>query len=268
MSTTQEVQQRSYREQATLFFSKPANYTRLEKIVSHGPRIATIIFFFVKEFEKGSLVKTSNGGIYRTCDEYKNAITNHKKRYYNFESKEGKGEIVWKGETNPCININPALGPVSLPLPQLNAFQWLIQYGFDRLFWKRECEVTAAFMEFSTAVKRRYTEAHKSKKKDDRKRIEQFVIASRVITEQERKKALKRQRRAKARGKPGKKPVYLTRVERQKVCRLLEEERAKRRQERGARAVKRKSAADIVMCQRGASKPVIASHLNGAPISM
>lgn len=248
------AQQTSYRAQAAKFFSDPEKYERLKDLAIHGDRLSSAVFFFVKEFEKGALVRTDEG-IFKMNDEYRNAITNHKKRYYNFESKEGKGELRWQGLRNPRFLVNPELGSIALPLPRLVAFQWLIFYGFDKLFWRRKDEVVAAHSEFTTSVKRRYTEAHKSKLKTDRLRIERHIINNRT-SEPKRK---------------GKKQVYLTRVERQRVTQILVSERE------GRRSQKKKNAASV---QRRSPKhgsndgkerdhsgpPIIASELDGKPI--
>ena len=206
------VQQESYQAKAREFFACPEKYARLHKLVVNGDRLSSMVFYFVKEFEKGKVVNTTRG-IFIMCDEYRNAITNHKKRYYNFESKEGKGDLIWGGAVNPRFLVNPDRGAIALPLPRRVAFQWFIQYGFDVLFWERYDEVCAAYTSFTTSVKRRYTEAHKSKKRADRMRVEREVIEARE-------------------GPPvrkGKKSVYLTRAERQMVSRLLEEQRKKRK---------------------------------------
>ena len=44
------------------------------------------------------------------CDEYSSAISSHKKRFYNFESKintnNGKDGLIWAGEVNPGVIAN------------------------------------------------------------------------------------------------------------------------------------------------------------------
>jgi hypothetical protein len=254
MSSNYEVQQLTYREQAESFFSNKERYERLLKIAVNGDRIYSVIFYFVKEFEKGRVVQSRHGGYYRICDEYRNAITNHKKRYYDFESKEGKGQLVWKGATNPRVLVNAQMGSIALPLPRLVAMQWFIQYDFDLLFWDRRDEVVVAFTEFTTSVKRKYTEAHKTKKRADRVRVEREVIEAR--TGPPRRK--------------GKKSVYLTREERQKVSDLLVEERKKRKRERQQGHTSHKSGTnrrtkeDLLPSE----KPILVQSFNGQPITI
>ena len=212
METNFEVQQRTYRDQARTFFSDADRYERLKKIAVLGEKIYSIIFFFVKEFDKGRIVATRHGGYYRICDEYRNAITNHKKRYYDFESREGKGVLKWQGITNPRVLVNADMGSIALSLPRIVAIQWFIQYDFDLLFWEQYDNVYARYIAFTTSVKRRYTEAHKQKKREDRLRLEKEIIRS---------------RRCEPPGK-GKKSVYLTRTERQMVSSMMKSRRKKR----------------------------------------
>ena len=243
------VQQVGYREQAERFFSDPGRYERLRRIVVNGDKMCSAVFFFVKEYEKGSLVQTKHKGIYCICDEYKNAITNHKKRYYNFESKEGKGELRWQGMTNPRVLVNAKMGSISLPLPRLVALQWFIQYDFDLLFWDNKEVISRAFVEFTSSVKRRYTEAHKNKKREARARMEKEVIQKRNPDEPNTRK--------------GKKSVYLTRTERQMVARLLDGERLKHKKQR---VHPPKTTAD----KRGRETraPIITDTINGEKIAL
>ena len=253
MDSNYEVQQHTYREQARLFFSDKGRYERLRNIAINGDRIYSIIFYFVKEFEKGRVVQARHGGYYRICDEYRNAITNHKKRYYDFESKEGKGQLVWQGATNPRVLVNSEMGSIALPLPRLVAMQWFIQYDFDLLFWDRRDEIVAAFTEFTTSVKRKYTEAHKNKKRADRIRVEREVIEARTAPP----------------ARKGKKSVYLTRTERQMVSRLLVEERKKRKRERQDGQPSHKSGGTRrTKDDPPVDKPIVVKSFDGQPITI
>ena len=254
MDTNYEVQQHTYRDQARAFFADPSRYERLKRIAINGDRIYSVIFFYIKEFEKGNVVQAAHGGYYRICDEYRNAITNHKKRYYDFESKEGKGALLWKGTTNPRVLVHEQLGSIALPLPRLVAIQWFIQYDFDLLFWERRDEVVAAYTEFTTSVKRKYTEAHKNKKRADRVRVEKEVIDAR--TEQPVRK--------------GKKSVYLTRTERQMVSRLLVEERKKRKRERqeGNTPSQKSGGNRKIKDDQMTGKPIVVRQFQGQKISI
>lgn len=208
---TFKERQESYRASVCAFFQDARRYHRLSRIVFEGDRLCPIIFFYVKEFECERFVRTSEG-IFRLCDEYRNAISNHKKRYYNFESKEGCGELVWEGLVNPRVLVNEQLGSIALPLPRLVALQWFIQFDFDLLFWERYDEVHAAYVAHVSQVKRRYTDTHKEKKREKRKRLEEEVIAQRSGVSN--------------------KSVYLTRAERNLISRRLEQERRDAREQK------------------------------------
>lgn len=261
--TTFPVRQRTYRDLVRRFFADEDRYDRLRHIVTtiptvgsgSGPgpgstkkngrsacdRMCSIIFYFVKEFEPDRLVRT-DAGIFRVCDEYNNAITNYKKRYYNFESKEGTGELVWKGEINPCVPVRSVPegaegvpvedgGVVALPLPRLIALYWFIQFGFDRVFWERFDEVQARYEAFTARVKRKYTENHKTKKAERRRKIEQEVLEARARAEGP---AAKTETQGQGQGQScaqtqGQK---LTRTERRLVAQKIEQEKRRRREMR------------------------------------
>eukprot|EP00514_Thraustochytrium_sp_LLF1b_P006426 CAMPEP_0184538818 /NCGR_PEP_ID=MMETSP0198_2-20121128/17795_1 /TAXON_ID=1112570 /ORGANISM="Thraustochytrium sp., Strain LLF1b" /LENGTH=181 /DNA_ID=CAMNT_0026932291 /DNA_START=691 /DNA_END=1236 /DNA_ORIENTATION=- len=134
MATTFASRQEDYRKSLETFFADEEHHTRLLRLLDS----TTHLFFFVREFEPHAIVHTTHG-LFRMCDEYRNAMTNHKKRYYNFESKVGEGELVWKGQRNPLV------GPrLPAPLPRLVALQWLIQHDFDLLYFERKDEVLEA----------------------------------------------------------------------------------------------------------------------------
>jgi hypothetical protein len=176
--------QRIYRDDAARFFLDAARYARLERLVIGGEKLGAVIFYYVKQYRAKPFVSTAQG-VYCMCDEYRNAIANYKKRYYNFESREGVGDMVWEGRVNPRVLVCEARGSLALPLPRLVALQWFIRMDFDLFFWSDYDEVYASFLSFSADVKRRYTETHKDKKRASRARIETEVIRAREEAERQ-----------------------------------------------------------------------------------
>lgn len=203
------LSQQAYRETLRHFFSDEDNFLRLIRITLGPPKICSVIFYFVKEYKSHRFIQF-NGEVLRLSDEYSNAITSHKKRYYNFESRIGHGELLWEGEKNPIV---PIRGIDKFPLPTLVALKWFIQFNFDRLFWKEFDEVQQSFTEFTTTIKRKYTETHKQKKRSHREEIVKRVISGRS---------------AHTHAPPGK-PSQLTPNERNLVRSILKEETTKQK---------------------------------------
>ena len=146
--------QQLYRDNAREFFRVPAHYARLEKLLARGD-IGQLLYFFVKHFETNRYVRTRQG-LLRVADQYRSALTSHMKRYYDFESREGRGDLVWHGHCNPLVDACEALGNAALPLPRLVAYQWLIFMDFDLYLWERFDDVNDAFTRFTLAAKERY----------------------------------------------------------------------------------------------------------------
>ena len=252
--TTFPVRQRAYRDLVCRFFSDPENYKRLERI-AEDPRMCSTIFYYVKEFEPDRLVRTETG-IFRVCDEYRNAIANFKKRYYNFESKAGSGELVWEGAVNPPVVVNEAYGPdsVAMPLPRLVALYWFVQNGFDHVFWDRLDDIRASYEAFTAQIKRKYTDTHKRKKAERRRKFEEEVIDSRgspfdappqcvnvedakmlpLVSSSATGDATESGSRNRSR-----KPARLTRMERKVVAQKIEQDKQRRREMRTTQRYKR-----------------------------
>ncbi len=214
MDTTFKQQQEYYRVTLSGFFSSPELVCRLERIFDGGDRLANVIYFFVKQYNPGRLVQTNNE---ITCmsDEYSRAISSHKKRFYNFVSrvgvKDGKEALKWNGEVNPAVEI----GRARMSLPRMIGMYWFILHGYDILLWENYDDVNTAYTKFTTQTKQKYAETHKSKKFRDRKKFEKMVIAERSETFMEKRR--------------GKKRVYLTQAERQRVREIAEEEKQKKK---------------------------------------
>jgi hypothetical protein len=155
--------QQLYRNNVNAFFRVPAHYARLEKLVARGD-IGQILYFFVKHFETSRYVRTRHG-LVRVADQYRSALTSHMKRYYDFESREGRGDLDWHGQCNPAVEACEALGTVALPLPRLVAYQWLIYMDFDLHLWERFEDVSDAFTRFTLAAKERYQLSSQSRRR-------------------------------------------------------------------------------------------------------
>jgi hypothetical protein len=105
-----------------------------------------------------------------------------------------------------------------MALPRLVALQWFIDHDYDTLLWAEYDEVDTEYAQFIVEVKRKYTTTHKRKKRVERQRIEQLVIGERSEEDGTKRR--------------GKKRVYLTQEERQRVRELTELEKARRKAER------------------------------------
>lgn len=148
--------QQQYRANAHEFFRVPEHHARLERLVARGD-IGSLLYFFVKHFETHRYVKTRRG-LLRVADQYRSALTSHMKRYYDFESREGRGDLDWHGQCNPLVEARED-GGVALPLPRLVAYQWLIYMDFDLYLWDRYEDIGVAFTTFTLAAKQRYQSA-------------------------------------------------------------------------------------------------------------
>lgn len=152
-----------YRENVLRFFGLSEYFERLDALVSRGD-MGPVLFFFVKHFEHEKFIRT-RFGIFCIADAYRSALTSNMKRYFNFISREGRGDLKSEGACNPCVEIvRPQTlqpGPsVLLPLPRLVAYQWLISNEFDKYFWRRHDDVQVAFTKSVLDAKQRYQEAN------------------------------------------------------------------------------------------------------------
>jgi len=199
----QEIYINQFRE----FFDNKSNYERIAKFDDYFKnkenKIYEIVFFFVKNFEPDNLVKTKYG-FFKLHFAYKNAISNHKKRFYDVLSKEGKGELIFNGKTNPNFFINEIFGNVKMTLPRIVSFIWFIRYDFDLIFWNRFEEISEAFRVFNLKTKRKYTDSHKKKRKEIKKFFSEQIIKSRKTDEKNKK---------------------LNRIEKQSLIKLIKEEK-------------------------------------------
>lgn len=96
--------------------------------------------------------------------EYGNAMTKYKKRFFDFLSREGHGELVWEGKINPHVFISYDRETISAPLPVLLALTWFINTGLDLYFWAHLQDIMKAYKEHTNTTKERYTLTQKLKK--------------------------------------------------------------------------------------------------------
>lgn len=204
--------QETYRGYVEKTFSDYDKYTRLERIFNQGPDIYNVIFFFVTEYGKNILIATESGRHYIVTDEYKNAISTHQKRFYDFKSCEGKGKLIWDGVPNPLVLANEAFGSVALPLPCLVAVAWFILFEFDKEFWKKEMEIRDAYAKFTEEIRSQYTMKHRATKLQRRREAEEIVLSNRTSK------------------KPHKKGVVFTREERAQIAELIKQANSKRKE--------------------------------------
>lgn len=213
----------SYEALVRKFFASPDAFSRLKQVVSkEEDDIFSAIVYFVKTYQKGKLVRGDGGGLYCIPDEYRNQITSHKKRYYDFKSKIGKGEPVHKNKANPGVIIENGEESVILALPCLVAMWWFISFNFDRVFWDVYEDVIEKYKAYALNNKRTYSNTHKRGRTKLRNEVIQKVIEQR---ENDPDKALISKRK-----KGGGKTPYLTQEERRLVSTLVSDERANRKQ--------------------------------------
>jgi hypothetical protein len=163
MATTFADRQLLYRASVREFFADETRYARLERLLLRGD-IGSLLYFFVKHFESDCVIATTWGRV-RVCDEYRAALTNHKKRWFDFESREGHGELVWEGQVNPPVVVCEARGELAAPLPRLVALRWLVDRGLDDLLWERFDDVQTAHARALVEAKARYSEASRARRR-------------------------------------------------------------------------------------------------------
>lgn len=211
----------SYEALVRKFFSSQDTFLRLKNIVEHeSDDVFSAIVYFVKTYQKGKIVRGENGGIYCIPDEYRNQLTSHKKRYYDFKSKTGKGEPVHKGKANPLVYIEQGDEKVGLPLPCLVALWWFISFSFDRVFWDSYDDVMNKYKAYALNNKRTYSNTHKQGRNQIRNEVIKKVI--------QRRSSVSSKSPAPTRKQSGKTP-YLTQEERRLVSVLVSDERLKRK---------------------------------------
>ena len=217
----------SYHALVVKFFLSLDAFERLEKIYNDKENgVFDIIVFFVKIHQRGKITRNLHNSFHCIADDYKSGVTSHKKRYYDFKSKIGRGDLVHKGKVNPPVLIEHGHRSVALPLPCLVACWWFIQNNFDTFFWEQFEEVKKEHDLHVANNKRVYSVTHKTGKSRIREAVIKRVIDRREANESEEEKP------------KNKKRPFLTRRERQMVAELVVKERATMKEEQQKRPKK------------------------------
>lgn len=213
----------SYEALVRKFFVAPDAFTRLKKFADmEHEDIFSAVVYFVKTYQKGKIVRGDGGGLYCIPDEYRNQITSHKKRYYDFKSKVGKGEPVHKNKANPVVVLQNGSDTVALALPCLVAMWWFISFNFDRVFWDVFEDVMEKYKAYALNNKRTYSNTHKRGRNQIRNEVIERVIQQR--SEQPGTSLVNKRKKGN-----GKTP-YLTQEERRLVSTLVNNERVARKE--------------------------------------
>lgn len=236
----------SYNALVAEFFSGDDAFDRLDKIYKEKENgVFEIIVFFVKVHQKNKVIRNQHNGFYCIADQYKAGVTSHKKRYYDFKSKQGRGDLVHNGKVNPLVLVEKGDRNIILPLPCLVACWWFIQNNFDTFFWEEFEGVKRAYEVHVANNKRIYSATHKTGKSKLREAVIKQVIKQREENEVGEEKP------------KNKKRPFLTRPERKLVSNLVVSERAAMKAEQQKRAKKtqvkhrNKETAPVIIAQAG-----------------
>jgi hypothetical protein len=176
-STFAEMQQR-YRGLTSEFFG--ASEQRMRKLHDLLVLPAGLLFFYVKRHSAESVKQTKTGLVRFLPEEYAAALGCFKKRFFDLDSRPGKGsDLVWKGVVNPPCILEAYGMELAVPLPKLVALHWFVSRGLDELFWADYEAVNDAFKDFSLQMKQRYTDNHRVKKNARRAKAVSLVLARR-----------------------------------------------------------------------------------------
>lgn len=155
------------RERVQTFFALESHYFRLKrilnKIVSTETRVANegdLMYFFLNRYKAGTVMRSSGTDrLFVVKEEYKSALANYRKRYFDFSSRTGMGDLRWEGSTNPAILVRE----YALPLPKIVAFMWLLQSDLDYIFLENFDEIFTEFTIFINSTKQRYLTNHRQR---------------------------------------------------------------------------------------------------------
>ena len=225
LPTTDNVEFISYKTLLDSFFSDKDAFKRLQKIESkRKEEVFPIIVHFVKHYEGDKVRQNKDGYFLRISDMYSTAITSHKKRYYDFCSVFGKGELVYNGKVNPYVSIKNGDEEVVSTLPCLIAVWWFLRYDFDFIFWDEYEEVKKMYHEYTNAMKKQYSAAHKAYNSEIKKAAVERVINNRPLSSNITTK--------------NKKKPLLSAAERRLVSEFMEQERMSRKNKNGPNKAK------------------------------
>ena len=236
----------SYNALIAEFFLSDDAFGRLDKIYKERENgVFEIIVFFVKVHQKNKIIRNSQNSFHCIADQYKAGVTSHKKRYYDFKSRQGRGDLVYNGKVNPLVSVEKAGIQVALPLPCLVACWWFIQNNFDTFFWEQFGEVKEEYEVHVANNKRIYSATHKVGKSKLRE-----AVIKKVIKQREENKEVEEKPK-------NKKRPFLTRPERRLVSNLVVSERANMKAEQQKRSKKtqakhrNKETAPVIITQAG-----------------
>lgn len=214
--------QDTYRQACHAFFAKDAHYERLEKIVYHGEQVFSLVAHFVTRYSLGRVFKVKRKGV-EVVDSphagYLSALRAHRKLFYDFESRHGRGVLWTNGIQNPNVPARAGEGSIALPLPLLTALRWLINHDFDRMFWNHLDKIKVSYEAETAARKSGYMRSHKRKKRE---------IRSEVTAEFLRRKAATAGVSQQQQQQDG---THFTRAERKEIGVLIEAEKKRRKEE-------------------------------------
>jgi hypothetical protein len=235
--TTFRERQDTHRESTSAFFSKLDHYQRLEKVVFSGKTVYPMLMYFITEYSRNRMFVTPNGA---ACPRaaYTNALRSKQKRFYNFDSRQGKGDLWYNGIVNPVVLANSERGSIALPLPLLVALKWLIQEHFDTVFWEQYTLVRESYTHHAKSRKEKYMATHKNNKRELRQEVESVFIQEKKtriralqkkqMEQRDKDGGHRKRRRSHAKSR---RDTRLSRPERAEVFRLIQEEKVRRKEE-------------------------------------
>lgn len=165
------------------FFKDEITLNKLDVLLKLSPDILHRLHYFVSKFTLNRMYNIN--GIPRCPAEmYKNELRANRKRFFNFESIEGSGFLLYEGKKNPKFLISNLEGSsISMVLPAAVALKWFISGGLLEAFYTDLEEFTKAYEIYNAERRLRYAQKHKLKRKQLRSNIETEVrteCASRI----------------------------------------------------------------------------------------
>lgn len=153
------------------FFQEEEKAKRLKTLLELHLDIGHRLMFFVSKYAKNKLYNLH--GIPRCPAEmYKNELRSTRKRFFDFESLEGTGNLIYESERNPTFLI---VKDIRLVLPFAQALRWFIANGLDLVYISDLKELDEAYDKYNIERRTRYSQKHKSKRKQIRAEIELLV---------------------------------------------------------------------------------------------
>lgn len=198
--------QEQLRQIVLQFFDDDKNYERLNTLLSLSPDICLRVLFFVSKFG-ATKIYNIDGYPQSPGEMYKATLRSYRKRFFDFESTEGKGDIILDGVVNPKIQVCPARGDISLVLPVAVAMRWFLKKQLDVPFVQDLDNINASFDAYNHERRHRYSQRHKCKRKILRTTIEHKVHEESLLNKSSEEK--------------DKRKCWLTQEERRRVNELI-----------------------------------------------